>query len=210
MNELRIDIAGANRCVGLILVEAIDSAPEAVLAGADSLIDFISPEGALRHIACCARHSVKINIGTADFDDAGKAKIAAVGRVTTVFDLNMSVAANILLLLLEWAASSLFKGNNIETVEAHCLCKVDAQSGTAPRMGNLVAALGNNLKQGAVHDFVVMAAKRALEHQLCDYTRRRLRLLYACIGGERIEISYKSSSRTAYVNGAAYSVFPGR
>ena len=178
------------------------------LAGAAVLIDFTRPEGTLAHLAYCAEHGIKMVIGTTGFDAAGKAAIrAAAERTAIVFAPNMSVGVNVTLRLLEMAARSLSEGYDIEIIEAHHRHKVDAPSGTALQMGEVMAAaLGRDLKDCAVYGregvtgerdpaTIGFAAVRGGDI-VGDHT-----VLFAGTG-ERIEISHKSSSRVSYANGA--------
>ena len=123
------------------------------LAGAQYLIDFTRPEGTLEHLAYCAEHGIKMVIGTTGFDEAGKAAIAAAAEKTAiVFSPNFSVGVNVTMKLLEQAAKALSSGYDIEVVEAHHRFKVDAPSGTALKMGEVIAgALGRDLKECAVY-----------------------------------------------------------
>ena len=182
--------------------------PEQALAGAACLIDFTRPEGSLRHLAYCAEHGIKMVIGTTGFDEAGKAAIAAAAtRTAIVFAPNMSVGVNVTLKLLELAARSLSEGYDIEIIEAHHRHKVDAPSGTALKMGEVIAgALGRDLKQCAVMAREGVTGERDPSSIgfatirggdiVGDHT-----VLFAGIG-ERIEISHKSSSRMTYAHGA--------
>jgi 4-hydroxy-tetrahydrodipicolinate reductase len=241
---LRIAIAGASGRMGRMLLEAVQAAPDAELAGAldvaggpsigtdagaysgqltgvviqsdlgkalanaDVLIDFTRPEGTLRHLEYCAAHGVKLVIGTTGFDEAGKAAIRAAGDKTAiVFAPNMSVGVNVTLKLLEMAAKSFNEGYDIEIIEAHHRHKVDAPSGTALKMGEVIAdALGRDLKECAVYGREGVTGERDPStigfatirggDIVGDHT-----VLFAGIG-ERIEISHKSSSRVTYAHGA--------
>jgi 4-hydroxy-tetrahydrodipicolinate reductase len=178
------------------------------LPGADVLIDFTRPEGTLRHLAYCAAHGIKLVIGTTGFDDAGKAAIrAAAEKTAIVFAPNMSVGVNVTLKLLEMAAKSLSEGYDIEIIEAHHRHKVDAPSGTALKMGEVIAdALGRDLKECAVYGREGVTGERDPStigfatirggDIVGDHT-----VLFAGTG-ERIEISHKSSSRVTYAHGA--------
>ena len=178
------------------------------LAVADCLIDFTRPEGTLEHLAYCAEHGVKMIIGTTGFNDAGKAAIAAAAEKTAImFAPNMSVGVNVTMKLLELAAKSLSEGYDIEIIEAHHRHKVDAPSGTALQMGEVVAgALGRDLKECAVYGREGVTGERDPStigfatirggDIVGDHT-----VLFAGIG-ERIEISHKSSSRVTYAHGA--------
>jgi 4-hydroxy-tetrahydrodipicolinate reductase len=178
------------------------------LAGAACLIDFTRPEGTLRHLEYCAAHGIKLVIGTTGFDDAGKAAIrAAADQVAILFAPNMSVGMNVTFKLLELAARSLSEGYDIEIIEAHHRHKVDAPSGTALQMGEVIArALGRDLKEAAVYGREGVTGERDPStigfatvrggDIVGDHT-----VLFAGTG-ERIEISHKSSSRVSYAQGA--------
>jgi 4-hydroxy-tetrahydrodipicolinate reductase len=178
------------------------------LAGAQFLIDFTRPEGTLKHLDYCAAHGIKMIIGTTGFDDAGKAAIRAAAEKTAIMLApNMSVGVNVTLKLLEMAAKSLAEGYDIEIIEAHHRHKVDAPSGTALKMGEVIAdALGRDLKQCAVYGREGVTGERDPStigfatirggDIVGDHT-----VLFAGTG-ERIEISHKSSSRVTYAHGA--------
>ena len=189
---------------GVMITDSLDRA----LADADFLIDFTRPEGTLKHLEYCAEHGIKVIIGTTGFDDAGKAAIAAAARHTAVvFAPNLSVGVNVTMKLLEMAAKSFAEGYDIEIVEAHHRHKVDAPSGTALQMGEVVArALGRDLKEVGVFAREGVTGERDPSSIgfatirggdiVGDHT-----VLFAGIG-ERIEISHKSSSRVTYANGS--------
>jgi 4-hydroxy-tetrahydrodipicolinate reductase len=178
------------------------------LAKAQCLIDFTRPEGTLQHLAYCAARGIKMVIGTTGFDEAGKAAIAAAAQKTAiVFAPNMSVGVNVTMKLLELAAKSFAEGYDIEIIEAHHRHKVDAPSGTALQMGEVVArALGRDLKQVGVFAREGVTGERDPSSIgfatirggdiVGDHT-----VLFAGIG-ERIEITHKSSSRVTYAHGA--------
>ncbi|RZI41428.1 4-hydroxy-tetrahydrodipicolinate reductase [Herbaspirillum sp. HC18] len=178
------------------------------LANAEFLIDFTRPEGTLKHLEYCAQHGIKAIIGTTGFDDAGKAAIAAAAQKTAVmFAPNMSVGVNVTMKLLEMAAKSFSHGYDIEIIEAHHRHKVDAPSGTALKMGEVIAsAIGRDLKDVAVYAREGVTGERDPSSIgfatirggdiVGDHT-----VLFAGIG-ERIEISHKSSSRFSYAQGA--------
>jgi 4-hydroxy-tetrahydrodipicolinate reductase len=178
------------------------------LQGAQFLIDFTRPEGTLEHLAYCAEHGIKMVIGTTGFDEAGKAAIRqAAEKTAIVFAPNMSVGVNVTLKLLEFAAKSLNLGYDIEIIEAHHRHKVDAPSGTALKMGEVIAgALGRDLKDCAVYAREGVTGERDPSSIgfatvrggdiVGDHT-----VLFAG-DGERIEISHKSSSRVTYAHGS--------
>ena len=187
---------------------AITADLAAGLAGADVLIDFTRPEGTLKHLAYCAEHGIKLVIGTTGFDEAGKAAIrAAAAKTAIMFAPNMSVGVNVTLKLLQMAAKSLSEGYDIEIIEAHHRHKVDAPSGTALKMGEVIAdALGRDLADCAVYGREGVTGERDPStigfatirggDIVGDHT-----VLFAGTG-ERIEISHKSSSRVTYAHGA--------
>ncbi|MFZ6655561.1 4-hydroxy-tetrahydrodipicolinate reductase [Undibacterium sp. TJN19] len=178
------------------------------LADADYLIDFTRPEGTLTHLEYCAAHGIKMIIGTTGFDEAGKAAIAAAAQKTAImFAPNMSVGVNVTMKLLEMAAKSFAEGYDIEIVEAHHRFKVDAPSGTALKMGEVIAgALGRDLNEVGVFSREGVTGERDPSSIgfatirggdiVGDHT-----VLFAGIG-ERVEISHKSSSRVTYAHGS--------
>ncbi|MDO8300325.1 4-hydroxy-tetrahydrodipicolinate reductase [Lacisediminimonas sp.] len=178
------------------------------LASTQILVDFTRPEGTLRHLAYCADHGIKMIIGTTGFDEAGKAAIAeAAQRTAIVFAPNMSVGVNVTMKLLEMAAKSFSEGYDIEIIEAHHRHKVDAPSGTALKMGEVIAdALGRKLDDVAVYAREGVTGERDPSSIgfatirggdiVGDHT-----VLFAGIG-ERVEITHKSSSRVTYVHGS--------
>jgi 4-hydroxy-tetrahydrodipicolinate reductase len=178
------------------------------LKEAQILIDFTRPEGTLAHVRMCRELGVNVVIGTTGFSDAQKAEIAAAARdIAIVMAPNMSVGVNVTLKLLEMAAKALATGYDIEIIEAHHRHKVDAPSGTALKMGEVVAsALGRDLKDCAVYARQGVTGERDPSSIgfatirggdiVGDHT-----VLFAGIG-ERIEISHKSSSRATYAQGS--------
>ena len=178
------------------------------LAHSGVLIDFTRPEGTLAHLAVCRALGVNLVIGTTGFSDAQKAEIAAAAAdIAIVMAPNMSVGVNVTLKLLEMAAKALSTGYDIEIIEAHHRHKVDAPSGTALKMGEVIAdALGRDLKDCAVYAREGVTGERDPSSIgfatirggdiVGDHT-----VLFAGIG-ERIEISHKSSSRATYAQGS--------
>jgi len=210
-----LDVAGAAGCgtdaaafLGRPAGVAIESDLAKGLADADILIDFTRPEGTLRHAQYCAEHGIKMVIGTTGFDAAGKAAIAAAAeRTAIVFAPNMSVGVNVTMKLLEMAARNFSEGYDIEIIEAHHRHKVDAPSGTALKMGEVIAgALGRKLDDVAVYAREGVTGERDPSSIgfatirggdiVGDHT-----VLFAGIG-ERIEITHKSASRVTYAHGS--------
>jgi 4-hydroxy-tetrahydrodipicolinate reductase len=182
------------------------------LANAQVLIDFTRPEGTMAHLAACRELGVKMVIGTTGFSDVQKAEIAAYAQhMAIVMSPNMSVGVNVVMRLLDTAARALHQGYDIEVIEAHHRHKVDAPSGTALAMGEVVAsALGRDLKECAVYgregitgerdpSTIGFAAIRGGDI-VGDHT-----VLFAGTG-ERIEITHKASSRAGYAQGSLRAV----
>jgi 4-hydroxy-tetrahydrodipicolinate reductase len=186
----------------------ISADPEAGLVGADVLIDFTRPEGTLAHLAACRALGVRAVIGTTGFSDAQKAAIADHARhIGIVFAPNMSLGVNVMLRLLDVAARALNEGYDIEIVEAHHRHKVDAPSGTALALGQVVAdALGRDLKACAVYGREGVTGERDPStigfatvrggDIVGDHT-----VLFAGTG-ERLEITHRAASRATYAQGS--------
>ena len=182
------------------------------LKDAQVLIDFTRPEGTLAHLAVCRELGVQAVIGTTGFSDAQKAEIAAFARdIAIVMAPNMSVGVNVTFKLIEMAARALATGYDIEIIEAHHRHKVDAPSGTALKMGEVIAgALGRDLKDCAVYAREGVTGERDPSSIgfatirggdiVGDHT-----VLFAGTG-ERIEITHKSASRATYAQGSLRAV----
>ena len=182
------------------------------LANAKSLIDFTRPEGTLAHLKICRELGINAVIGTTGFSDAQKAEITAAAQdIAIMMSPNMSVGVNVTLKLLDMAARALSSGYDIEIIETHHRHKVDAPSGTALKMGEVVAAaLGRDLKGHAVFAREGVTGERdplAIGFSAIrggdivgDHT-----VMFAGTG-ERIEITHKASSRDSYAQGALRAV----
>jgi len=182
------------------------------LQNARTLIDFTRPEGTMAHLKVCRELGVNMVIGTTGFSEAQKAEIAAASKdIAIMLSPNMSVGVNVTLKLLEMAAKALSTGYDIEVIEAHHRHKVDAPSGTALKMGEVIAgALGRDLKDCAVYAREGVTGERDPSSIgfatirggdiVGDHT-----VLFAGIG-ERIEITHKSSSRVTYAQGSLRAV----
>jgi 4-hydroxy-tetrahydrodipicolinate reductase len=178
------------------------------LHGADVLIDFTRPEGTLAHLAACRELGVRAVIGTTGCSDAQKAAIADhAQQLGIVFAPNMSLGVNVMLRLLDVAARALHEGYDIEIVEAHHRHKVDAPSGTALALGQVVAdALGRDLKACAVYGREGVTGERDPStigfatirggDIVGDHT-----VLFAGTG-ERLEITHRAASRATYAQGS--------
>ncbi|MCK9512465.1 MAG: 4-hydroxy-tetrahydrodipicolinate reductase [Pigmentiphaga sp.] len=182
------------------------------LAQADYLIDFTRPEGTLAHLQACRRHGVGLVIGTTGFDAAGQAAIReAASELRIVFAPNMSVGVNVTLKLLELAAEILRQDYDVEVFEAHHRRKVDAPSGTALKMGEVIAQTwGQQLEDiadwsrhghtGEREDGRIGFSVLRGGDIVGDHT-----VTFAGIG-ERIEITHRASSRATYAQGSLRAV----
>jgi 4-hydroxy-tetrahydrodipicolinate reductase len=174
----------------------------------DVLVDFTRPEASLEYLEICRQAGKKLVIGTTGFDMAGRDKIAAAAKdIAIVFAPNMSVGVNLCFKLLETAAQVLGEDVDIEISEAHHRHKVDAPSGTALRMGEVVAqALGRDLKDCAVYGREGVTGER--QRSTIGFSTMRggdivgdHTVLFAGLG-ERVEITHKASSRMTFAQGA--------
>lgn len=182
-----------------------------VLDDFDVLIDFTHPTSTLVNLEVCRTAGKAMVIGTTGFSEEEKLLIAkAAEQVPVVFAPNFSVGVNLTLKLLDMAARVMGDEADIEIIEAHHRHKVDAPSGTALRMGEVVAdALGRNLQEVAVYgregqtgardrNTIGFATVRAGD-VVGDHT-----VLFAT-EGERVEITHKASSRMTFAKGAVRS-----
>ena len=166
----------------------------------------------MAHLHACRERGVKMVIGTTGFTEVQKDQIAAAARdIAIVMAPNMSVGVNVTLKLLEMAAKALATGYDIEVIEAHHRHKVDAPSGTALKMGEVIAqALGRDLKTCGVFSREGVTGERDPSSIgfssirggdiVGDHT-----VLFAGTG-ERIEITHKSASRSTYAQGSLRAV----
>jgi 4-hydroxy-tetrahydrodipicolinate reductase len=190
---------------------AISDDVQRALSGCDVLIDFTRPEATLHHLAVCRNLGVRFVIGTTGFNDAQKQTIAdAASEVPIAMAPNFSVGVNVTFKLLEIAATALKEGFDVEILELHHRHKIDAPSGTALRMGEIVArALGRDLKRSAIHGREGVTGERKSEtigfaalrggDAVGDHTAMFLGT------GERIEITHRAGSRATYAEGALRS-----
>jgi len=198
------ELAGVGR-LGVSVVADIT----AVTDDFDVLIDFTRPAVTLVNLAACRAAGRRMVIGTTGFTGEERAQIAAAAdEVAVVFAPNMSVGVNLCLKLLDMAARVLGDEVDIEVIEAHHRHKVDAPSGTALRMGEVVAAaLGRDLKDCAVYGREGLTGER--DRKTIGFETIRAgdivgdhTVLFAA-SGERVEITHKASSRMTFANGAA-------
>lgn len=174
----------------------------------DILIDFTRPAATLAHLALCQTSGKAMVIGTTGFSAEQKAAIThAAARIPIVFAPNMSIGVNLSFKLLELAARVLGENVDIEIIEAHHRHKVDAPSGTALAMGQVIAkTLGRELEQCAVYGRQGVTGERA--RATIGFATVRAgdivgehTVLFADVG-ERLEITHRASSRMTFAKGA--------
>lgn len=182
------------------------------LAQADCLIDFTRPAGTLDHLQACLKHGTRCVIGTTGFDEQGKQAIrAASQKIAIVFSANMSVGVNVTFKLLDMAARLLNSGYDVEVFEAHHRNKVDAPSGTALAMGEVVARAWDK-KLDDIADWARHGETGPRETGKIGFASLRGgdivgdHTVFFCGTGERIEISHRSSSRATYAEGSLRAV----
>jgi 4-hydroxy-tetrahydrodipicolinate reductase len=229
---MKVAIAGAGGRMGRALIDAVLADPELELAAAldvagsaalgerigkvqvssdlatiattDVLVDFTRPDGTLAHL----RHVKAIVIGTTGFSDAQKKSIEeAARRIPIVLSPNFAIGVNVVFKLAETAASALGEGYDVEIIEAHHRHKVDAPSGTALKLGELVAgALKRDLRKQAKHgrhgDTGERPAGQIGFHALRGGDIVGEHTVMFAGAGERVEVTVRSSSRITYASGA--------
>lgn len=198
----------AGNALGLTTGVIISSDIQVALSNSDVLIDFSNTASTLSNLDYCVQHGINIVIGTTGFNSEEKSRIqAASEKIGVVFSPNFSVGVNLSFALLDIAARILNDDYDIEIIEAHHRHKVDAPSGTALRMGEVIAhATGRHLPDCAVYgreghtgarnpNTIGFATVRGGDI-VGDHTA-----LFAT-DGERVEITHKASSRATFANGA--------
>ena len=198
----------AGELVGLASDVVVADDLAAGLGKIDCLIDFTRPQGTLVHLELCRKAGVGMVIGTTGFEADGKAVIAEAAKdIPVVFAPNMAVGVNLVFKLLDTAARILNQGYDVEIVEAHHRLKVDAPSGTALRMGEVVAeALGRSLEECAVYGREGVTGER--DPSTIGFATVRGgdivgdHTVMFCGLGERVEVTHKASSRMPYALGS--------
>ena len=181
---------------------------EQVVDDFDVVIDFTAPAATIGHLQLCRKHGKRMVIGTTGLNDDQKAVIGYTGDdIGIVFAPNMSVGVNLCFRLLEIAAR-VMEGADIEIIEAHHRHKVDAPSGTALRMGEVVAdALGRDLAEVGVYGREGHTGERRAETIGFETIRAGdvvgEHTVWFATEGERVEVTHKASSRMTFANGAA-------
>jgi|TARA_B100000809_G_scaffold29646_1_gene25727 4-hydroxy-tetrahydrodipicolinate reductase len=199
-----VGLLAAGSALGVETVAELDS----VLDDFDVLIDFTTPEATLQHLALCQQNRKAMVIGTTGFSELQHQRIANSGEtIPIVFAPNMSIGVNLCFNLLEQAARVLGDDVDIEIIEAHHRHKKDAPSGTALKMGEIVAqALDRNLQQVALYGREGMGEER--DRKTIGFSTVRAgdivgdhTVIFAGLG-ERVEITHKASSRMTFAIGA--------
>ncbi len=197
------EVAGVGR-----LDVRIGPALEGVAHEFDLVIDFTTPESTLLNLSVCSEYKKKMVIGTTGFSESQRSQIAAAAReIAVVLAPNMSVGVNLCFKLLEVAAEVMGDEADIEIIEAHHRHKVDAPSGTALRMGEVIAScLGRDLGEVAVFGREGRTGER--DAKTIGFETIRAgdvvgeHTVWFAAEGERVEISHKASSRMTFARGA--------
>ncbi|MDD5411823.1 MAG: 4-hydroxy-tetrahydrodipicolinate reductase [Methylobacter sp.] len=199
--------AGELAGISVVGVKVVDDLA-AVVDQFDVLIDFTRPDASMAFIEICRQAGKKIVIGTTGYSDAQKALITEAAKdVAVVMAPNMSVGVNLSLKLLEMTAKVMGDYTDIEVIEAHHRHKVDAPSGTALRMGEVIAdVLGRDLKDCAIYGREGNTGER--DRKTIGFSTIRAgdivgeHTVMFADDGERVEITHKATSRMTFANGA--------
>ena len=213
----KVAVAGSGGRMGRTVIEAVQAdsslelgatfdigADPAVAAHADVLIDFTRPEGTLAHL----KHARAMVIGTTGFSPAQKKSIEdAARRIPIVMAANFAVGVNAVYKLAETAARILGDGYDVEIIEAHHRHKVDAPSGTALKIGEVLAKalhrdLGQVAKHGREGDTGERPGKQIGFHAIRGGDIVGEHTVLFAGAGERVEITVRSQSRMTYAAGA--------
>ena len=198
----------AGEALGIATGVAISADYVKGIVASDCLIDFTRPEASLLHLEACLDSGKKMVIGTTGFSPPDKQRILdAAKRIAIVFAPNMAIGVNATFKLAEVAAKILGDAYDVEIVEAHHRHKVDAPSGTALKLGEMVArALGRELKNCAVHGREGNTGERDPKsigfHAIRGGDIVGEHTVIFAGGGERVEITVRSQSRMTYAAGA--------
>ncbi|MEM7018037.1 MAG: 4-hydroxy-tetrahydrodipicolinate reductase [Pseudomonadota bacterium] len=197
------ELAGEGK-LGVSIVDDMS----AFLSNVDAVIEFTLPDATMDHLAACRAAGTAMVIGTTGLADEQKQQIQnASADIPIVFAPNMSVGVNLCFKLLEIAAKVMGDSVDIEVIEAHHRHKIDAPSGTALRMGEVIAdTLGRNLKEHAVYGREGVTGER--DRKTIGFETIRAgdlvgehTVMFADVG-ERVEIVHKASSRMTFAKGA--------
>ena len=199
--------AGGPAGVGALGVKISDDLAAAVSAG-DVMIDFTFPEISLGHLKACASQGKAMVIGSTGFTKEQLAEVARhVQKVPCVLSPNMSVGVNVCFKVLADLAKTLGQDYDVEIVEAHHRLKKDAPSGTAVRMGEVVAsALGRDYRKTANFHREGITGVRTNEEIGMQTIRGGdivgEHTVYFIGMGERIELTHRAHTRDMFARGA--------
>ena len=197
------ELAGVGK-LGVLISHSLTK----VIDDFDVVIDFTGPVATMVHLDVCRQHGKSMVIGTTGLNEDQKAAIdAAAADISIVFAPNMSVGVNLCFRLLELAARVMGDDADIEIIEAHHRHKVDAPSGTALRMGEVIAdTLERDLKEVAVYGREGQTGAR--DPKTIGFETIRAgdvvgeHSVWFATEGERVEITHKASSRMTFASGA--------
>jgi 4-hydroxy-tetrahydrodipicolinate reductase len=229
--RLKVVVAGAGGRMGQALIEGALADPSLALAAlldaegslggmtvgadirkavaaGDVLIDFTRPEGTFEHLEACAKAGKAIVIGTTGISDPLRKAILRAGRrIPIVLSPNFAVGVNAVFKLAEVAARILGEDFDVEIVEAHHRHKVDAPSGTALRLGEIICSVsGRKLSAAAVHGRQGEPGERPAGqigfHAIRGGDIVGEHTVFFAGKGERVEVAVRSQSRMTYALGA--------
>ena len=199
--------AGEISGIGRICVEIVSSL-EDVMSNGDVLIDFTFPDVTLKNMEVVRKFKKAAVIGSTGFSDGQVSDLKDIaGTVPTVFAPNMSVGVNVMMKLVSQAAKIIGDSFDIEIVETHHKMKKDAPSGTAMKLGEVLAeSVGRKLSEVGVFERQGMIGERKPDEigiqtlrggdVVGDHT------VYFYGSGERLEVTHRATSRDTFATGA--------
>lgn len=200
--------AGLSCHLGMLEVPVTDDLARAMTRGADVVIDFTSAEASLAHARICANQGVPLVVGTTGFTPQAKAEIGTMSARTPILMApNMSVGVNLMLRIAAEAARVLGEAYEVEILELHHRMKKDAPSGTALRLGEVVAGA---LSRNPASDLRLSRSGNIGERRRGEIGVQTLRggdvvgehTVYFIGEGERLEITHRATSRDQFAAGA--------
>jgi 4-hydroxy-tetrahydrodipicolinate reductase len=202
-----LDVAGSAAIGTEVGGARVSSDLAAALQRSDVLIDFTRPEGTLAHLDACARAGKAMVIGTTGFNAAQRRRIdEAAARIPIVFAPNFAIGVNVVFKLAEMAARALGEAYDVEIIEAHHRHKVDAPSGTALKLGEMLARALDRESGDFVHgrqgDTGERPARQIGFHAIRGGDIVGEHTVMFAGAGERVEVTVRSQSRMTYAAGA--------
>ena len=181
---------------------------ESIVSSGDVIIDFTDPDATLRHVKLAVEYGKAMVIGTTGMDAKQQEELEKASRKTPiVFAPNTSVGVNLLFKVLANVAATLGDAYDVEITEIHHRYKKDAPSGTARKMGEVVAlALGRDPDEVIVSGRAGMVGERT-EKEIGIFSLRggdvagEHTVTFAGLG-ERIEFTHRAHSRDTFARGA--------